>query len=129
MPEFLAETYTPWDASGARAAASSAGDRPPNKPAAPGAPVRFLGAIVVPEEETCFWLYQAPCADAVRAAMTAAGLRPERITLAMTLTPPPPSPGPAPQHPTGSPAPEPGPQGTPPGPHRTCPSAPGTGPP
>ena len=54
----------------------------------PGAPVCFLGAIAVPEEETCFWLYQAPSADAVRAAMTAAGLRPERITPAVTLRPP-----------------------------------------
>jgi hypothetical protein len=88
MPEFLAETYTPRDAAGgagpragdlARAAAHASG---------PGAPVSFLGAIAVPAEETCFYLYQAPAADAVRAAMTAAGLRPERITPAVTIRPP-----------------------------------------
>jgi len=55
---------------------------------ASGAAVRFLGGILVPEEETCFWLYRAPAAEAVRAAMTAAGLRPERITPAETLRPP-----------------------------------------
>ena len=60
----------------------------------PEDPVQFLGAIAVPEEETCFWLYQAPSAAAVRAAMTAAGLTPERITPAVPIRPPPPAPGP-----------------------------------
>ena len=63
----------------ARAAAHASG---------PGAPVRFLGAIIVPGEETGFWLYQAPEAGAVRAAMAAAGLRPERITPAVAIWPP-----------------------------------------
>jgi hypothetical protein len=88
MPEFLAETYTPRDAG-----AASAGDlaRAAAYAGGPGAPVQFLGAILVPSEETGFWLYQAPTAEAVRAAMTAAGLRPERITLALTLRPPSPA--------------------------------------
>src|SRR6516162_599298 len=88
MPEFLAETYTPRDA--VSAGAPGAGDlaRAAEQASGPGAPARFLGAIAVPGEETCFWLYQAPTADAVRTAMTAAGLRPERITPAMTLRPP-----------------------------------------
>src|SRR5215469_10779836 len=88
MPEFLAETYTPRDAPStgdiARGAAHAVG---------PGDPVRFLGAILVPGEETGFWLYQAPTAAAVRAAMAAAGLRPERITPAVTIPPPSPAPG------------------------------------
>jgi len=50
----------------------------------------------VPEEETCFYLYRALSAGAVRAAMTGAGLRPERITQAVTITPPQTHPGPAP---------------------------------
>jgi len=63
MPEFLAETYTP-----RLAAAPCAGDvaRAAAPASGPQAPVRFLGAITVPEEETCFWLYQAPSAAAVR---------------------------------------------------------------
>jgi hypothetical protein len=88
MPEFVAETYTPPEGPGT--AAPRAGDlaRAAAQASQPGAPVRFLGAIIVPGEETGFWLYQAPSADAVRAAMTAAGLRPERITPAVTLRPP-----------------------------------------
>jgi hypothetical protein len=85
MPEFLAETYTP-----RLAAAPCGGDvaRAAARASGPGAPVQFLGAVAVPEEETCFWLYQAPTAAAVRAAMTAAGLHPERITEAMAIRPP-----------------------------------------
>jgi hypothetical protein len=85
MPEFLAETYlsrdaaAPGAASLARAAGGVSGQQ---------APVRFLGAIHVPEEETCFCLYQAPTAAGVHAAMTAAGLRPERITRAVPIRPP-----------------------------------------
>jgi hypothetical protein len=96
MPEFLAETYTPRDAAGT--AAPRAGDlaRAAARVSGPGAAVCFLGAIAVPAEETCFWLYQAPTADAVRAAMAAAGLDPGRITPAVTLRPPPTAPGPAP---------------------------------
>jgi hypothetical protein len=94
MPEFLAETYTPRAELGA--AAPSAAD-------GPGAAVCFLGAIAAPEEETCFWLFQAPSAEAVRAAMAAAGLRPERIIPAVTLRPP--GPGRAGGAPPGGPPP------------------------
>lgn len=99
MPEFLAETYTP-----RRAAAPCAGHvaRAAGQASGPGAPVRFLGAVAVPEEETCFWLYQAPTAGAVHAAMTAAGLRPERITPAVAIRPPAPAPA-APGTPAGWP--------------------------
>ena len=89
MPEFLAETYAP-----RLAPAPRAGDvaRAAGHASGPQAPVRFLGAVTVPEEETCFWLYQAPSAAAVRAAMTAAGLRPDRITPAVPIRPPAPAP-------------------------------------
>jgi hypothetical protein len=88
MPEFLAETYAPRDAAGT--AAPRAGDlaRAAAHTSRPGAPVRFLDAIIVSGEETGFWLYQAPTAAAVRAAMTRAGLCPERITPAVTIWPP-----------------------------------------
>ena len=89
MSEFFAETYTP-----RLAPAPCAGDvaRAAAQASGPQAPLRFLGAVAVPEEKTCFWLYQAPTAAAVRAAMTAAGLRPERITPAVPIRPPAPSP-------------------------------------
>ena len=112
MPEFLAESYTP-----RLAPAPAAGDVALAAEAASGPQglVRFLGAVTVAEEETCFWLYQAPSAGAVRAAMNAAGLCPERITQAVVLRPP---------------APAPGRPGTCPGrPHRAARPAPPTGPP
>jgi hypothetical protein len=90
MPEFLAETYTPRDGPGATPGAGAIA-RAARQASGPAAPVRFLGAIIVPGEETGFWLYQAPTAGAVRAAMAGAGLRPERITPAVTLWPPPPA--------------------------------------
>jgi hypothetical protein len=88
MPEFLAETYTPYEGLGDAGSRADDIARAAAQASQPGAPVCFLGAIAVPAEETCFWLYHAPAADAVRAAMTAAGLRPERITPAVTLRPP-----------------------------------------
>jgi hypothetical protein len=92
MPEFLAETYAP-HGDGAPAAPGAAGAAlAADQASGPGGPVRLLGAILVPDEEICFWLYQAPSAGAVRAAMTAARLRPERITPAVSIRPPDPAP-------------------------------------
>ena len=95
MPEFLAETYAP-HGDGAPAAPGAAGAaHAADQASGPGGPIRLLGAILVPDEEICLWLYQAPSAGAVRAAMTAAGLRPERITPAVSIRPPDPAPSPA----------------------------------
>ena len=132
MPEFLAETYAPRGDSGTPAPSAADLARTAGQASGPQGPVRFLGAIAVPEEETCFWLYQAPSAAAVRLAMIRARLRPERITPAVlagpleadpdrasrigsTTRPPAPSPDPAAisLHPR----------------QRTSPAAAGTGPP
>jgi hypothetical protein len=91
MPEFLAETYAPQLAPGPAAPGAADAALAADQASGPGGPVRLLGAIFVPDEETCFWLYQAPSAGADRAAMTAAGLRPERITLAVPIRPPDPT--------------------------------------
>jgi hypothetical protein len=40
-------------------------------------------AIFVPEDETCFFLYEAGSADVVRAAAARAGLRSGRVTEAL----------------------------------------------
>jgi hypothetical protein len=88
MPEFLAETYAPRGDGGIPAPSAADIALAAAHASGPQGTVRFLGAIAVPEEETCFWLYQAPSAAAVRAAMTAAGLRPERITPAAPIRPP-----------------------------------------
>jgi hypothetical protein len=85
MPQFLAEAYVPRDS--ADMVVLRSGDRAlaMEQVSAETAPVRFLGAIYVPQDETCFYLYQAESAEAVREAMTCAGLQPERITQAVLI--------------------------------------------
>lgn len=45
-----------------------------------GTPVRYLRSIFVPADETCFVLYEALSADAVREAARRAALPFERVT-------------------------------------------------
>jgi hypothetical protein len=52
----------------------------------PGAAVRHLRTIVIPEDETLLVLYDAPSAEAVRQALERAGIRCDRVTRA-TLRP------------------------------------------
>jgi Protein of unknown function (DUF4242) len=47
-------------------------------------PVRYLRSIFVPEDETCFYLYEADSAEAVRQAVGRAALRFERVSEAIT---------------------------------------------
>ena len=48
-----------------------------------GQPVRLVRSIFVPEDETCFFLYQAASADAVREAARRASLAFERVSEAV----------------------------------------------
>ncbi|MGH2921978.1 MAG: nickel-binding protein [Gaiellaceae bacterium] len=41
--------------------------------------VRYLRSILVPEDETCFHLFEGPSEEAVRKAGTVAGLTPVRV--------------------------------------------------
>ena len=50
-----------------------------------GGPVRFLRSIFVPEDDTCFLLYEGPSAESVRAAALRAQLGPRRVDAALTL--------------------------------------------
>jgi hypothetical protein len=49
-----------------------------------GTPVRWLRSIFVPEDETCFLLYESGSAEAVREAAGRASLTFERIAAAVT---------------------------------------------
>jgi len=49
-----------------------------------GTPVRYLRSIFVPEDETCFYLYEASSAEIVREAARRASLRFERVAEALT---------------------------------------------
>jgi Protein of unknown function (DUF4242) len=48
-----------------------------------GTPVRYLRSIYVPEDETCFVLFDACSADAVRATALLAALPFERVSTAI----------------------------------------------
>ena len=77
MTGFLVEVYTPFPATlaeiqgRARSAAIQLSQA--------GAPTRYVRAIVVPGDETCFHLFEAPSVEIVREAATRAGISPQRI--------------------------------------------------
>jgi hypothetical protein len=79
MPEFLIEQYVSRadtaaverDAVRAREAAEELSRT--------GTPVRYLRSIFVPEDETCFLLYEADSASAVREAALRARLPVDRV--------------------------------------------------
>ena len=81
MTEFLVEVYlargngVEATALDARRAAQELTDK--------GTPVRYLSSIFVPEDETCFFLYEAATAEAVREAARRASLAFERISEAV----------------------------------------------
>jgi hypothetical protein len=83
MPEFLLELYV------SRAAAASTGAGAERARLAAeelddeGTAIRYLSSILVPEDETCFYLYEAGSADAVHEAARRAGLQYERISEAV----------------------------------------------
>jgi hypothetical protein len=52
-----------------------------------GTPVRFVRSIFVPEDETCFYLYEAPSADDVREAARRAAIPVESLVEAITDQP------------------------------------------
>jgi hypothetical protein len=80
VPQFLAEVYAPALNRRARsrmiAAARAAAAAETHERAA----VRHVRAIYVPEDETCFHLFEAPSADVVERVVTAAGLACMRIS-------------------------------------------------
>ena len=54
-----------------------------------GTPVRYLCSFFVPEDETCFFVYEAASADAVRAAASRAALSFERVIEVVASAPDP----------------------------------------
>jgi hypothetical protein len=85
MAEYLLELYVP---RGDPAAVGQAAERARTAAEAlteEGVPVRYVRAIFVPEDETCFFLYAAGSADAVRETARRAGLACGRLTEALVV--------------------------------------------
>jgi ubiquinone/menaquinone biosynthesis C-methylase UbiE len=82
MPEFLVELYVAHgDHSAARLHADSAAKATADL-TREGRPVSCVRSIFVPQDDTCFLLFEAPSADAVEEAVRRAGLRHEHISAA-----------------------------------------------
>jgi hypothetical protein len=87
MAEFLVETYTSRDTTGSLARRVEARTLAAEQVSEPGTEVRLLGAVILPADETCFYLYQAASADAVRAAVARVEPDLERVTEAILIRP------------------------------------------
>ena len=79
MPEFVVELYIArTDAAAMRGAARRA-RLAAQELAVLGTPVRYMRSIFVPEDETCFLLYEAASPDAVRVAVARADLPSDHV--------------------------------------------------
>ena len=84
MPSYLVETYLSRGRTAARAGCEQRARTAAAELTSAGTRIRFDGVIHVPEDETCFFVFDAPSsADAVLVAERAA-LGPVRIVEAVT---------------------------------------------
>jgi hypothetical protein len=84
MTQFLVELYMPrvnGDAAERGAAQARLGAEALTSE---GRPVRYLRSIFVPEEETCFFIFEAASAEDVEDAARRASLPADRATVAIT---------------------------------------------
>jgi hypothetical protein len=84
MPEFLVETYASYETAGAAARHAEDVSLAAVQLSETGADVRLQHAIHLPEDDISFYLFHASSPEAVREAMTRAGLRSDRITEAVS---------------------------------------------
>ncbi len=83
MAEYLVELYISRRDGGAVESSAAKARLAPEELTLEGTPVRYLHSIFVPEDETCFFLYQAISADDVREAARRAALPFERTSEAV----------------------------------------------
>ena len=81
------ERYLPAVRHGELAAAVDRDRRAAAGMSAAGVPVRHLSTIYVPSDESCFCLFDAPSAEALRQAHERAGIGFERIVEAVQVLP------------------------------------------
>jgi hypothetical protein len=85
MAEFLVECYVSRADQAAVADRSEGARRAAEEMTREGTDVRFLRSIFVPEDETCFYLFEATSADTVREAAARAGLAFGRVAEAVAV--------------------------------------------
>jgi hypothetical protein len=74
VAEFIVEIYVARTDASAVEAGATRGRLAAYELSREGTPVRYLRSIFVPEDETCFYLYEAACAKDVREAVRRAEL-------------------------------------------------------
>ena len=88
MGEYLIETYVPRSEAAAVERGAELARAAADGLAREGTEVSYLRSIFVPEDETCFYVYEAESVDAVRAAAERASLPATRVVKAKTVTNP-----------------------------------------
>lgn len=83
MPEYLVELYVPRGAQARIADGATRARDAAEQLTREGTPVRYLRSLFVPEDETCFYLYEASSAEVVRDALRRAQLDFERVAEAL----------------------------------------------
>ena len=84
MPSYLVETYLPRSRADERAAREDRAASAARAMTESGTPVRFESSVAVPEDELCFFVFEAPAGSIAARAAEAAGLGPLRVVEAIT---------------------------------------------
>jgi hypothetical protein len=87
VPRFLVEVFAPRLGVGDLAAAEERARAAATSVSRRNAAVRYLHATYVPEDETCFHVFEAPSAELVAQASALAGFGGGRIVQALEETP------------------------------------------
>lgn len=83
MPSYLVETYLARGAAGERASRERSASSAAEELAREGTRVRFEGSTHVPEDEICFFRFEAPTGRDAALAAQRAGLDPLRVVRAI----------------------------------------------
>ena len=84
MPSYLVETYLPRRHAGERTAREERARSAAEELTLAGTCVRFDGAIHVPEDEICFFVFGAPSGEEAALVAALAALDPVRVVEAVT---------------------------------------------
>lgn len=86
MPSYLVETFLPRGAAGERQARERRASSAAETVSREGTDVRFEGSVHIPEDEICFFTFEAPSGREAALVAQRAGLEPLRVVEALTST-------------------------------------------
>lgn len=83
MPSYIVETFLARTATAERRAREERASSAANAATRDGTQVRFLGSVHVPDDEICFFTFEAPSASVVAIVAMRAELEPSRVVEAI----------------------------------------------